>query len=98
MRLIHRVPFQAHEIEFYRSLVFQNLTYGLKVVLEAMEELEMDLGEKAAPHRHLIEEAPDIKDGEQYPLQYKDALGDLWADAAVQRTVERGNEFALPEK
>jgi guanine nucleotide-binding protein subunit alpha, other len=98
MRLIHRVPFQPHEIEFYRQLVFQNLTYGLKVVLEAMEDLELEMGDGAASFKHLIEDAPDIKDGEHYPDQYRQALGILWADAGVQRTVERGNEFALPEK
>jgi len=97
MRLIHRVPFQSHEVEFYRALVFQNLTYGLKCVFEAMEDLEITPTEASQSAAQMVEDAPDIKDGERYPPEYHDALALLWKDESVQRAIERGNEFALPE-
>jgi guanine nucleotide-binding protein subunit alpha len=97
MRLIHRVPFQPHEIEFYRQLVFQNLTYGIKCVLDAMEDLDIVPTEASGPAARLIEDAPDIKDGERYPPEYHEALASLWRDESVQRAIERGNEYALPE-
>lgn len=43
MRLIHKVPFTAQEVEFYRQLVFNNITQGLRIVLEAMEDLEVEV-------------------------------------------------------
>lgn len=47
MRLIHRVAFSAQELEFYRQLVFSNLTtLGLRVVLEAMDDLDLGLTEE----------------------------------------------------
>jgi len=47
MRLIHRVPFSTQEQEFYRQLVFSNLTtLGLRVVLEAMDDMDLKLSEE----------------------------------------------------
>lgn len=36
MRLIHKVPFTAEEIEIYRQLVFNNLVHGMRLVLESL--------------------------------------------------------------
>jgi guanine nucleotide-binding protein subunit alpha, other len=98
MRLIHRVPFTPGEIEFYRQLVFSNLTYGLKCVLDAMDELELSYDDKNADAVKLVEDAPDIKDHDEFPPEYEEALARLWRDEAIQKTIVRGNEFALPEK
>jgi guanine nucleotide-binding protein subunit alpha len=98
MRLIHRVPFTPEEIEFYRALVFSNLTYGMKCVLDAMDDLDLAHAPEHADDAVLVEEAPDIKDGQPYPEHYQAALARLWADPAIQTTIARGNEFALPEK
>lgn len=43
MRLIHKVPFTPQEVEFYRQLVFNNITQGLRTVLEAMQDLELEV-------------------------------------------------------
>jgi guanine nucleotide-binding protein subunit alpha len=98
MRLIHRVPFTQSEVENYRQLVFNNLTYGMKCVLDALDELQLQLSPTSAEAVQLVEEAPDIRDGEMYPEEYFDALQTLWEDPAIRQTIERGNEFALPEK
>lgn len=98
MRLIHRVPFTPSEIEFYRQLVFSNLTYGLSTVLEALDDLQLALSPRCEQHRDAIENAPDIKDGEAYPPEYRLLLEEVWGDENVRRTVGRGNEYALPEK
>jgi guanine nucleotide-binding protein subunit alpha len=96
MRLIHHQPFTTEEIEFYRQLVFHNLTHGLQNVLEAADHLELALSsEKDA---QAIEDAPDIKDGEPFPMEYKGVLQRMWRDESVQAAIARGNEFALPEK
>ncbi|KAJ7074547.1 heterotrimeric G protein alpha subunit 4 [Mycena amicta] len=43
MRLIHRVFFNSQEKESFRQLVFENLTRGLKSLLDALEHLYLEL-------------------------------------------------------
>jgi guanine nucleotide-binding protein subunit alpha, other len=98
MRFIHRVPFSPHEIESYRQLVFNNLTHGLKYVLDAMEDMDLKVSESNLQYIDMIEDASDIRDGEPFPKPYYQALKSLWSDPNVERAWQRGNEAALPEK
>ena len=52
----------------------------------------------AQEHVTLVENAVDIRDGDPFPIEFLEPLRALWADPAVQRAWERGNEAALPEK
>lgn len=97
MRLIHRVPFSSQEIESYRQLVFDNLTRGLKYLLDAMEEMELKVSEENLEYIDLIENARDIRDGEPFPEAFYEPLKALWSDPNVQKAWQRGNEAALPE-
>ena len=45
----------------------------------------------------LVDDPPDIKDGETFPMQYREPLESLWKDQGVQEAFARGNESALPE-
>jgi guanine nucleotide-binding protein subunit alpha len=98
MRLIHKVPFSTQEIETYRQLVFNNLTYGLRYVLEAMDEMELEVSDDNAKYLEMMVEVTDLPDGEPFPMQYLEPLKALWADINVQKACSRGNEAALPEK
>jgi hypothetical protein len=98
MRLIHKVPFTLQEIELYRQLIFNNLTHGMKYVLDAMEDMELKVSEDNLPHIDLIENACDIRDGDSFPRHFYQPLKSLWADPNVQQACSRGNEAALPEK
>lgn len=98
MRLIHKVPFSTQEVESYRQLVFNNLTHGLKYVLDAMEDMELKVSEENQEYIQLIEDAQDIRDGQAYPVEYLEPLRKLWDDTNVQKCWERGNEAALPDK
>ena len=98
MRLIHKLPFSPQEIETFRQLVFDNLTRGMKYLLEAMEDMDLKVAEENVPHVDLVESAPDLRDGEPFPMMYYEPLKSLWVDPNVQKAWERGNEAALPEK
>jgi guanine nucleotide-binding protein subunit alpha len=98
MRLIHRIPFDGPEIEHYRQLVFNNLTRGMQALLESMEDMEIKLSDELQEYIEMIENAPDLRDGEPFPMTFFDPLKTLWADGNVQKAWERGNEAALPEK
>lgn len=98
MRLIHKVPFSQQEIESFRQLVFDNVTRGLRYLLDAMDEFEIKVMHENAPFVEMVDNAKDIGDGEPFPTRYIEPLKVLWADPNVQRAYERGNEAALPEK
>jgi len=97
MRLIHKVPFSTQEIENYRQLVFNNLTQGLKYLLESMEDMELQVSDDNVGFVELIAEARDLRDAEVFPTSYYEPLRQLWLDENVQKAWERGNEAALPE-
>lgn len=98
MRLIHKVPFSPQEIESYRQLTFDNLTRGLKYLLDAMEDMELRISEDNEQYVQMISEARDIRDGEPFPMTFYGPLKSLWEDENVQKANARGNEAALPEK
>lgn len=97
MRLIHKVGFTAQEIEQYRQQVFNNLINGIRSILGAMEAFEMHLARRNEPYIDMIEHAPDLRDGEPFPIEYLMPLKSLWQDENLQAAYERGNEAALPE-
>jgi guanine nucleotide-binding protein subunit alpha, other len=98
MRLIHRVPFSSQEVESYRQLVFNNLTHGLKYLLDAMEDMNLEVSEDNVQYIQMIEDAQDIRDGQPFPEEYIEPLQRLWEDPNVQKCWDRGNEAALPDK
>ena len=98
MRLIHRVPFSSQEVESYRQLIFNNLTHGLKYVLDSMEDMQLEVSPENSEYIELIESASDLRDGEIFPHLFYEPLRGLWNDKGVQRAWDRGNEAALPEK
>lgn len=98
MRLIHKVPFSFQEIENYRQLVFNNLTFGLRYVLEAMEDMDLEVADDNIKHLEMMTEVTDLMDNESFPVKFLEPLKALWADVNVQKACARGNEAALPEK
>ena len=98
MRLIHKVPFSASEIEQYRQLIFDNLTRGMGYLLESMEDMDLKISPENEEHAALVMSARDIKDSEPFPMAYYKPMTALWNDTSVQQAVQRGNEAALPEK
>jgi guanine nucleotide-binding protein subunit alpha len=98
MRLMYRAPFTTQEVETFRQLIFGNLTDGIRLVCEAMADMNLELAPENVGYLLLVNGAHDIRDGEAFLLEYLQPLKSMWADAAVQEAVLRGNEAALPEK
>ncbi|KAJ9092471.1 hypothetical protein QFC20_007358 [Naganishia adeliensis] len=97
MRFIHNVTFSEEEVEYYRQLVFDNIVQGMKLIIDAMDEWEMTVDPSNRRYITLVDNAPDIKDGQTFPLEYREPLERLWRDRGVQLACSRGNEYALPE-
>lgn len=97
MRLIHKVYFNAQEIEGYRQLVFSNVILGLKALLDAMHEFDFEVSDKNKDYLPLFDSFTDLKDGDPFPPQFLEPCAKLWEDPGVQKAYVRGNEAALPE-
>ncbi|KZS90231.1 guanine nucleotide binding protein, alpha subunit [Sistotremastrum niveocremeum HHB9708] len=97
MRVIHGVRWPPEEVENFRHQVFNNLVFGLKEVLDALEYFELELTEENKQYVPLFESPPDIKDNEPFPMEYLEPLQKLWADPTIQKAWVRANEAALPE-
>ncbi|KAG8985752.1 hypothetical protein FRB90_004465, partial [Tulasnella sp. 427] len=97
MRLIHKVPFTAQEIEGYRQLVYSNVVLGLGTLLDAMDAFDMPVSDENKEYLPLFDTFSDLKDGEPFPPQYLQPCIKLWEDPEVQKAYVRGNEAALPE-
>ncbi len=98
MRLIHKIPFSPQEIESYRQLTFDNLTGGLKCILDAMEDMDLKVSEDNIEYIDVIDNARYLRDGEPFPMDYFEPLKALWHDPGIRTAWHRGNEAALPEK
>ncbi|KAI0692841.1 guanine nucleotide binding protein, alpha subunit, partial [Cytidiella melzeri] len=75
-----------------------NLTHGLKYLLDTMVDMNLEVSDDNLQYIELIEEAQDIRDGQLFPEEYLEPLRRLWEDPSVQKCWERGNEAALPDK
>jgi guanine nucleotide-binding protein subunit alpha len=98
MRVIHEVSFSPYEVEHYRQVIFDNLTRGIRYVLEAMKDMELAVQSDNLPYTEIIDHAAMLQDGDAYPPEYCEPLKRLWNDPNVQTVLQRGNEAALPEK
>ncbi|KAI0739863.1 heterotrimeric G protein alpha subunit 4 [Daedaleopsis nitida] len=98
MRMNSGDPFSPEEIEHYRQLIFRNITHGLRSVLYYMASLDLKV---SAKDEHLVclfdDEIPDIIAGQPFPVEYRVALGRLWADPSVQAAYSLDNNAELPE-
>jgi guanine nucleotide-binding protein subunit alpha len=107
----------------YRQLVFENITQGMKLIIDAMDEWEMSVlssnrvksqsrslfplgllprglivtGSRSQKFIALVDDAPEIRQDQSFPLEYREPLELLWRDPGVQLAYSRGNEYALPE-
>jgi len=97
MRLIHDVKWSPVEVENFRQQVFNNLTFGLKLVYDALEEFGLELEEENQQYLSFINTPIDLRDGEAFPTDYYEPLQKLWNDPSMEKCRLRGNEVALPE-
>ncbi|KAI9678038.1 MAG: G-Protein alpha subunit [Caeruleum heppii] len=96
MKLIYASGFSKSEREDWRAIIFSNINNAYKVILEAMEELEIGLAEPSnEQYVALVVLDRDLGSKETLPAEYLIAFKNLWTDAGIQNAIEKGNEFAL---
>lgn len=96
MKLIHEGSYSSDEKLSYRDIIFSNTVQSMKVILDAMESLEITF---AAPSKQqymqLIYSQPNQIEGDTLPDQVGLAIQKLWQDEGVQECFRRSREYQL---
>jgi guanine nucleotide-binding protein G(i) subunit alpha len=96
MKLIHEGGYSRDERESFKEIIFSNTVQSMRVILEAMESLELPLdNQQAEYHVQTIFMQPQQIEGDNLPPEVGKAIEDLWKDAGVQDCFKRSREYQL---
>lgn len=96
MKLIHEGGYSRDERENFKEIIFSNTVQSMRVILEAMESLELPLDDQRAEyHVQTIFMQPAQIEGDNLPPEVGTAIAALWRDAGVQDCFKRSREYQL---
>ena len=96
MKLIHEGSYSRDERESFKEIIYSNTVQSMRVILEAMESLELPLDDlRTEYHVQTIFMQPAQIEGESLPPEVGGAIGALWKDAGVQQCFQRSREYQL---
>ena len=96
MKLIHEGSYSRDERESFKEIIYSNTVQSMRVILEAMESLELPLDDQRAEyHVQTIFMQPAQIEGESLPPEVGHAIDALWKDAGVQECFKRSREYQL---
>lgn len=96
MKLIHEGSYSRDERDSFKEIIFSNTVQSMRVILEAMESLELPLANPQSEyHVQTIFMQPQQIEGESLPSEVGQAIQSLWADAGVQECFKRSREYQL---
>ncbi|RMZ85917.1 hypothetical protein DV736_g6529, partial [Chaetothyriales sp. CBS 134916] len=96
MKLIHEGGYSRDERESFKEIIFSNTVQSMRVILEAMESLELPLDDQQAEyHVQTIFMQPPQIEGDSLPADVGAAIKALWQDAGVQECFRRSREYQL---
>ena len=96
MKLIHEGSYSRDERDSFKEIIYSNTVQSMRVILEAMESLELPLEDQRAEyHVQTIFMQPAQIEGESLPPEVGNAIDALWKDAGVQECFSRSREYQL---
>ncbi|KAK9241154.1 guanine nucleotide binding protein, alpha subunit [Lipomyces kononenkoae] len=96
MKLIHEGGYSRDERLSFREIIFSNTVQSMKVIIEAMGSLGIELDNPAnVKSASLVYDLPNQVEGEFLPVEIGRAIASLWADNGVLETFRRGREYQL---
>lgn len=96
MKLIHEGGYSRDERESFKEIIYSNTVQSMRVILEAMESLELPLDDQRAEyHVQTIFMQPPQIEGDSLPPEVGQAIAALWKDAGVQECFKRSREYQL---
>ncbi|KAK2801981.1 Guanine nucleotide-binding protein subunit alpha [Emmonsiellopsis sp. PD_5] len=96
MKLINEGSYSQDERESFKEIIFSNTVQSMRVILEAMEGLDLPLDDQRAEyHVQVIFMQPAQIEGDCLPPEVGTAIEALWNDAGVQECFRRSREYQL---
>jgi guanine nucleotide-binding protein G(i) subunit alpha len=96
MKLIHEGGYSRDERESFKEIIFSNTVQSMRVILEAMESLELPLDDNRGEyHVQTIFMQPTQIEGDSLPPEVGNAIRSLWQDRGVQQCFQRSREYQL---
>ncbi|KAG0217065.1 guanine nucleotide-binding protein subunit alpha [Mortierella sp. GBA43] len=96
MKLIHDGGYSPEEREAYKEIIFSNTVQSMRVILEAMDKMELPLHHEANKNYAIIVMSqPAQIEGEYMPHDVAVAVQNLWVDPNVQQAFQRSREYQL---
>lgn len=96
MKLIHEGGYTRDECESFKEIIYSNTVQSMRVILEAMESLELPLDSSENEfHVQTIFMQPTQIEGDSLPPEVGKAISQLWQDAGVQQCFQRSREYQL---
>lgn len=97
MKLIHQGSYNNDERDAYREIIFSNTVQSMRVILEAMDMMGIDLANPSlnSQSSQIILQLPAQIDNEMMTPQVFSAIANLWNDGGVQKTFLKSREYQL---
>lgn len=94
MKLLYGVEYTEEEKIDLRPVIYQNVLFGIKTVIENMEKLD----EKASDeNKKLCEEILTVPDDETINQELGKKIEQIWADPGVQGTFEKRSNYQVQD-
>ncbi|KAG0302618.1 guanine nucleotide-binding protein subunit alpha [Dissophora globulifera] len=96
MKLIHDGGYTEEEREAYKEIIFSNTVQSMRVILEAMDKMDLPLYHDAnRNYAIIVMSLPAQIEGEYMPHEVAVAVQNLWVDPNVQQAFARSREYQL---
>jgi guanine nucleotide-binding protein G(i) subunit alpha len=96
MTLIHGKGYSDQEKEAFKEIIFSNTVQSMRVILEAMSTMGIELGKAENKQKHaLIMDLSNQIEADDLPQDVAKAIVALWADEGVQACFARAREFQI---
>ncbi|KAI8384505.1 guanine nucleotide-binding protein subunit alpha [Radiomyces spectabilis] len=95
MKLIHDGGYSRDEREAFKEIIFSNTIQSMRVILEAMEKMDVPLQSENRHHAAVIFDLPVQIERDSLPPEVTQAVATLWKDPGLQSVYERSREYQL---
>jgi len=96
MQLIHGAGYSNEEREAFKEIIFSNTVQSMRVILDAMDTLSINLeNEGNVKYKEIIAAQPSQIESDSFPKEVANAVKELWADAGVKECFGRSREYQL---
>ncbi|KAK9767586.1 guanine nucleotide-binding protein subunit alpha [Basidiobolus ranarum] len=95
MKLIHNHGYSPAERQSYRNVISSNIIHSMKVILSAMVDMEIPLGNETSANA--VEYVTNLVIDLEQPVSPEsfDIILSLWNDSGIQACFERSSEYQL---